>query len=129
MENKLNLFALIDRTARGSDLKWEELLEDELVSYKGSFLEELCRTSDEIRARIREDLDKNKKFYEPETKKNTKPIDPSTPLSVINKLKEANKKRLNANEMRDSLNASFSVPSPVKTTKNKPKFGGWWQND
>jgi len=60
MENKLSLFALIDHTARGSDLKWEDLLEDELVSYKSSFLEDLCKTSAEIRTRIREDLDNNK---------------------------------------------------------------------
>lgn len=68
MENKLTLFSLIDRTSRG-DGKWEDLLEEELVSYKGSFLEDLCRTSDEIRTRIREDLDKNNKFYEQTFKK------------------------------------------------------------
>jgi len=60
----LNLFALIDRTARNSDLQWQDMLDTELGSYKNSFLEELMQTSKDIRSRIREDLEKNKYFYE-----------------------------------------------------------------
>ena len=64
MNNKLNLFALIDRASRGSDLQWEEMLDTELGSYKKSFIDELGQMSKDIRARINEDLQKNKFFYE-----------------------------------------------------------------
>lgn len=45
MNNKLNLFALIDRTSRDSDLRWEEMLDTELGSYKKSFIDELGQMS------------------------------------------------------------------------------------
>lgn len=45
MNNKLNLFALIDRTSRDSDLRWEEMLDTELGNYKKSFIDELGQMS------------------------------------------------------------------------------------
>ena len=42
------------------------MLDNEIVSYKESFVEELERLSCEIRVKIKEDLEVNKHFYKPD---------------------------------------------------------------
>ena len=71
MNNKLNLFSLIDRASRSSDLQWEEMLDTELDGYKKTFVEGLEQMSRDIRSRIAEDLAKNRRFYVPPEKRSS----------------------------------------------------------
>lgn len=47
----------------GGDLTWQSLLDDEIVHYAETFQDELHRMSNEIRGKLKDDLEKQKNFY------------------------------------------------------------------
>lgn len=48
----------------GGDEKWQRMIDEEIVCYKESFVEELERMSADIRFRLSQDIEQNMNFYE-----------------------------------------------------------------
>lgn len=52
MQNKLDLFQIIEEVVGGGDLKFQNMLDTEIVKYTETFHEELDRVSKEINVRL-----------------------------------------------------------------------------